>query len=117
MLKIVQFICLTNKLNKYIKPDNVQIISHKPLERVQIDITYFNNKLDLDELRNKYLLNFTDHFSKYCKGFLIDNKFTETIIDKFKIYLKEVGTPEIAHTDNGGEFSSKYMLYFVQKII
>lgn len=73
-------ICIATKLNKYVKPNNIQIISHKPLERVQIDLTYFINKIAIDELRDKYLLNFTDHFSKYSKGFLIDNKYKETII-------------------------------------
>lgn len=43
-------ICIAYKLNKYIKPSNVQIISHKPLERVEIDITYFNTKVVLVEI-------------------------------------------------------------------
>ena len=90
-------ICIINKLNTYIKPMNTQIISHKPLERVQIDLTYFNKKLELEEIRDNYLLNFTDHFSKFCKGFLIQNKTSEQIINCFKIFIKEVGTPKIIH--------------------
>ena len=57
-------LCIIHKLNRFIKPPNIQIISRRPLERIQIDITYFNNKIELEELEDKYLLNFIDHFSK-----------------------------------------------------
>ena len=36
-----------HKLNKFIKADNIQIISKKPLERVEIDIKYFGKKIEL----------------------------------------------------------------------
>ena len=36
-----------HKLNKYIKPNNIQIISKFPLERVQADITYIIKMLNL----------------------------------------------------------------------
>ena len=61
------------------------------------------------------MLNFTDHFSKYSKGFLIDNKYKETIINKFPKYLKEIEKPEIAKNDNGNEFSSKLYELFCEK--
>ena len=32
-------ICQIHKLNKFIKPETIQIISYKPLERVEADIT------------------------------------------------------------------------------
>ena len=108
-------ICQIHKLNKFIKPGTKQILSYKPLERVQADITYFSNKLDLNELQNKYLLNFTDHFSKFAKSYLINDKKSETIIDKFNDYLKKVGKPEIIHTDNGGEFRSVIFENFCKK--
>lgn len=47
-----------HKLNNFIKPANKQIISRFPLDRVQIDITYFLNKINIKELQNKYLLKF-----------------------------------------------------------
>ena len=34
-------VCITHKYNKFLKPANIQILSKKPLERIQIDITYF----------------------------------------------------------------------------
>ena len=76
--------CNQNKLNKFVKPNNLQIISNHPLERVLLDLTFSNNKIDIEDLKNKYLLNFTDHFSKFCKGYLIDNKFSEIIIKNLK---------------------------------
>ena len=66
-------------------------------------------------MHNKYLLNFTDHFSKYSKCYLIDNKKTETVIEKFQDYFNVIGNPEIIHTDNGGEFSSKLFTEFCEK--
>lgn len=59
------------------------------MERLQADITYFSKNFEFSEIRNKYLLNFKDHFSKYCKSFIIDNKRAETILEKLKIIIKE----------------------------
>lgn len=53
-----------HKLNNFKKPNNKRIISKFPLERIQGDITYLNKKIELEEFREKYLLYFTDHFSK-----------------------------------------------------
>ena len=102
-----------NKLNNYIKPSNVQIISKAPLERVQIDITYFKSKLNIKEIENKYLLNLTDHFGKFSKGYIIDNKSSECAIEKLKIYIKEVGLPKILYSDNGAELLLMHISYFV----
>ena len=60
----------------------------------------------LCEIQNKYILNFTEHFSKFVKAYLIDNKKTEIVIDKFNDYIKSISRPEIIHTDNGGGFKS-----------
>ena len=43
-------ICVSLKLNKYIKASNKQIIYKKPLEHLQIDLTYFSKKLELDDI-------------------------------------------------------------------
>ena len=99
-------ICQIHKLNKFIKPGDTQIISHYPLERVLGDITYFNNKIELLEFKAKYLLCFTDHFSKFAKCYLINNKESESVLEKFKDYIVNVGKPRIFHSDNGGEFCS-----------
>ena len=99
-------VCLENKLNNSIKPANIQIVSKKPLERFQINITYFKNKLNIKELENKYLLNLTDHFSIFSQGCILNNKTSEEVISKLKLYIEEIGKPEIIHSDNGGEFTS-----------
>ena len=60
--------CSVHKLGKKIKPNNMQIISHFALERIELDIIiylfklYPNNKSDF-----KYLLCIVDHFSKFEK--------------------------------------------------
>ena len=86
-------IYIIHKLNKYIKPKNVQILSNHPLERVQVDLTYFNKKIELYELKEKYLLNFVDHFSKFTKSYLIENKSAELVLEKIKDFIKTVGKP------------------------
>lgn len=99
-------ICIIHKLNKFMKSANIQIISKYPLERIQIDIIYFKNKFELAELENKYLLNFIEHFSKYAKGYLVNNKESDIVISKLKNYIKEIGKPII------GEFkSNKFKLF------
>lgn len=60
-------IYVIHKLNNFIKPANKQIISRFPLDRVQIDITYFGNKIKIKELQNKYLLTLIDHFINLVK--------------------------------------------------
>ena len=98
--------CIMNKISNFIKPQNQQIISKKPLERVQADITYFNKNIELKDLKYKYLLNFLDHFSKLAKSYIINNKKTETVIEKFEDFINKIGKPDIIQTDNGGEFVS-----------
>ena len=107
--------CIIHKLNNFIKPEPIQIISNYPLERVQIDITYFNKKIELEDLHYKYLLNFTDHFSKYSKGYLLENKTSELVLEKLKHFIKEVGRPKIIQTDNGSEFSSNKFILFCKE--
>ena len=77
-------ICVIHKLNKYINPKNFQILSNHPLERVEADLTYFNKKIELYELKEKYLLNFVGHFSKFTKSYLIENKSAELVLEKIK---------------------------------
>ena len=108
-------ICAMHKLNSFIKPYKEQIISKKPLERIQCDITYFNKKIEFTELKNKYLLNIKDHFSKYCQSYIIQDKTTETCLSKLKDFIKRNGKPQIIQTDNGGEFKSNIFKAFCLK--
>ena len=50
-----------HKLNKNIKPINIQIISKFHLETVQADITYFNKYIELNDIK-KILI-------KFCRSF------------------------------------------------
>ena len=86
-MKLKEDICIMQKSNNFIKPPNIQIISKYPFERIKIDITFFKNKLEFCELKNKYLPNFIDQFSKYTKFYLIDDKTSVTVLSKFK-YIK-----------------------------
>ena len=70
------------------------------------DLTYFNKKIELLGFREKYLLCFTDHFSKLAKFYLINNKESETALEKFKDYIDNVGKSYIFHRDKGSEFRS-----------
>ena len=47
-----------------------------------------------------------DHFSKYAKSYLIDNKTSNTVLSEFKDFIKVEGKPQIIHTDNGTEFTA-----------
>lgn len=47
-------ICIKHKLNRLVKPANIQIINKKPLERVEIDITYFIKKYKYWNLKKNF---------------------------------------------------------------
>ena len=105
-------ICIIHKLNNFIKPNNKQIISKFPLERVHGDITYVNKKIELEEFREKYLLCFTDRFSKMAKCYLINNRELKTVLQKIQDFINIFGKPNFFHSDNGGEFCSNiFKLY------
>lgn len=110
--------CIIHKLNKYIKPKNVQILSNHPIERVQADLTYFNKRIELYELKEKYLINSVDYFSKFTKSYLIENKSVELVLEKIKDFIKTVGKPSILHIEYGGEFTANITKLFcnTQKI-
>ena len=53
-----------DKLNKFIKPSNKQILSHAPLERLMGDLAYFDKKIHLKFKKISSLLYKT--FFKIC---------------------------------------------------
>ena len=108
-------VCVIYKLNNFIKPENKQIISRFPLDRVQIDITYFHNKIKIKELQNKYMLTLIEHFSKFSQAYVLNNKTSEKFIKNLKIFIKEIGTSKLLHSDNGGEFSSNLYKLFCRE--
>ena len=68
------------------------------------------------EFKEKFLLNFTQHFSKLAKCYLIKDKSAGSVLEKIKDFIKNRGKPEIFHTDNGGEFRV-YSIKSVKKMI
>ena len=94
-------ICTTTKLAKKIKPNNKQIISYFPLERVELDLTYLNKIYPHNKSQYNYLLCIIDHFSKYAKTFLMETKEAKEMLKYLKIYIDTIGTPKIIQSDNG----------------
>lgn len=69
------------------------------------------------ELKEKYLLNFTDHFSKFEKCYIIKDKTASSVLEKIKDFIKNIGKPYIFHTDSGGNLDQILLNYFVKKMI
>lgn len=110
-------ICTTTKLGKKFKPNNKQIISYFPLERVEIDLNYLNKIYSHNKSQYNYLLCIIDHFSKYAKTFLMETKEAKEVLKYLKIYIDTIGTPKIIQSDNGGEFTAKIIKDFLKKIL
>jgi hypothetical protein len=92
-----------------------QIISSKPNERYQIDISGLHAKVKASS-GFKYIINCIDHFSK--KGFskLIQNKNAETCYSFILSCIITLGLPEIIQTDSGGDLSiRKWSLFWKLK--
>ena len=81
-----------------------QIISSRPLERIQADTC---------ELKGIYtesiiLLNLKDHFSKFCWSYIIKNKKAKSIYHCLKdLFENKKQIPSIFHSDNGTEFKGR----------
>ena len=56
-----------HKLKKFVKPANIQIISKKPLEHVEIDITYFTKKNWTIGIKRKIFIKFYWSFKSIIK--------------------------------------------------
>ena len=87
-------------------------MSNKPLERVLGDLTYFDKKIELVDFWEIYLFCLIDHFSKYIKCYLSENKQSITVLEKFKWFNKYIGKPEIFHSDKDGEFCLTILLFY-----
>ena len=108
-------ICNTHKLGKKIKPNNKQIISYFPLERVELDLTYLSKLYPKNNSEFNYLLCAIDHFSKYAKTYLMKTKSSEEVLKYLKSFINEIGTPHIIQTDNGGEFTAKIIKNYLKE--
>ena len=90
-----------------------QIIFKKPLERFLADITEIPYEI-YGESQYRYLLNIIEHFSKFCVGYLCQDKKSETILNLVKDCFNKIGIPEEFGNDNGTEFKNKYMVEFLK---
>ena len=89
------------------------IRSSKPLERCQIDLVQLVRVLCTKSY--KYLFTMVDHFSKCTWTKYITNKKSATVIKELKSCLTTHHNPQMIHSDNGGEFSSRKFKQFLLK--
>ena len=59
---------------------------------------------------NKYAVTFTDEYTKYAVVKFMSEK--SQVLDKFKEYVAEAGTPRQLRSDNGAEYTSKQFMKF-----
>ena len=57
-----------------------------------------------------YMLNIEDHFSKFCKIYLLENKSQKGIVESLKDFMKESGEPKEIGSDNDREFINKSII-------
>jgi len=78
----------------------------RPFQITSMDIT---GPYPLKPCRNKYLLTFVDHFSKYAEAFPIPDQSAEVCA---RIYTREIvaphGTSSVLVTDQGSAFMSSF---------
>lgn len=112
------FSCHTCHKNK-----STRIISHspvtkakRPLEKIHSDLAGPITPMSLDG--NKYLITFTDDYSRFSWVFPCERK--SQCLEIFKVFKKAVENEldqKIAflHCDNGGEYSSKEWNHYVRQ--
>lgn len=101
--------CVICQRDKLLKP-NVRVpmeitdTPSYPFEKCSLDIV---GPLTETTNRNKYILTFQDHLSKYSEAMPIPNQEAETVAKEFvtKIICKH-GTPKTVLTDQGSNFLS-----------
>jgi len=79
----------------------------RPFQITSMDIT---GPYPLTPRRNKYLLTFVDHFSKYAEAFPIPDQSAEVCA---RVYTREIvaryGTSSVLVTDQGSTFMSSFL--------
>lgn len=88
----------------------IHFLSSKSIQRVQANLIYFDNKIELIEINEKYLLNFK--VIKVTKSYLLNEKKVNTILEEFIDLYYYIGKPSIFHIDNGGEFTANIIQYY-----
>ena len=80
------------------------IVSKSYGERVVIDLKDFHAYVTGQDDAMRYLMVLIDHYSSWVVVYFLKDKTAETIWSKVLDYMGREGTPQIFHTDNGGEF-------------
>ena len=64
--------------------------------------------MDLKQFRGAYIPHMVNHPARYSVAAIISSKQKEVIIDKIlKHWIVIFGTPNLFHSDNGGEFNNE----------
>ncbi len=95
--------CAMGKQASQPVPKKVQSKAENPLELVYSDVL---GPFEVASLSgSKYVVTFIDEYTKYAVVKYMSNK--SQVLDKFKEYVAETGTPRRLRTDNGAEYTSK----------
>ena len=86
-----------------------------PKDRYVIDITYLPIEI-IGNTEYKYLLNISDHFSKFIISFLLMNKNADSIVEKLKICFDKFNVSKQIGCDNGTEFNNKNVINLLESL-
>ena len=94
--------CVQAKLTRVPVAKVQEGTADKTLHRVVSDVV---GPFDTPSLNgHRYAVTFIDEFSRHATVKFMVRK--SEVIDKFKEFLAEIGTPKVLRTDNGGEYVS-----------
>jgi len=98
--------CLKNRPNRS-RGELEPIISHRILERVQIDLIDMRHEPDG---QFKWILHFIDHFSKFSCLAALKSKRAVEVADAIAIWVGQFEPPAILQCDNGREFKGVLLI-------
>lgn len=82
----------------------------------QVDLIDFGNlKCSCENKSHQWVLDITDHHTKYSWLYALHNKTAEEVLEKEEALFWSFGFPQMLHTDNGKEFKNKLIQEFCQK--
>ena len=96
----------------FIKRGFNSFVANQPLEQIQVDLFFINNKPD-DEY--KIAIAAIDIFTKYGVVIGLSDKKPEQFVEALKRIFKEIGKPKTLFSDNEGSLSSKLVDNFLKK--
>lgn len=84
------------------RPAPIQaIVSHGPMERVQMDLIDMRQEPDGDY---HWILHIKDHYSRFCMLYPLRQADQEEVVTCVMAWIAMLGPPTILQTDNGAEF-------------